>query len=359
MENFLDMSFDHLYVHEMFDALTPPNLATPPRKGIGARIVRRLGRMGAALRGAVAGRLRRGPSGLVAPDADRSTAAMPARAPRQPRRAPIVVPGRHPDLAFTAAAFPDLSPAAREFFNTPVEECDPALLGLVLEALAGVIAGVMTPQDGMQDARDVFLALNSRLGALTGGTQGTLQESVPAAPAAAAADPDATGPQAASSDLPGSAPEQGSAAPPSAGSAGARGEAAAATGGSDRPTVPPVAQRPSGLAPFDTGTNTTPAPHDGSVGPRSSRRRSFHAGRRFAAARFPAGSVACPRRTTPFHRRNIVLYVKRPPRLLCYAACAGPPALPGAPNQARRLTRGARDHRMVVPRYPIPAAWVA
>ena len=60
MEIFLDLSFDHLYAHEMFDALTPPDLATPPRKGIGARIVRGLGRMGAALHGVVAGRLRAG-----------------------------------------------------------------------------------------------------------------------------------------------------------------------------------------------------------------------------------------------------------------------------------------------------------
>ena len=174
----------------MFDALTPPSLATRPRKGIGARIVRRVGLVAAALHGAVAGRLRRRPSGPdspVAPDAEGSTAAMPARAPRQPRRSPIGVPDRHHDLAFTEAAFPDLSPAAREFLNTPLEDCDPAMVGLVLEALAEAIAATMTPQDGMQDARDVFLALNSRLGALTGGMQATPPETVPAGRHAAAA----------------------------------------------------------------------------------------------------------------------------------------------------------------------------
>ena len=257
----------------------------------------------------------------------------------------------------------------------------------------------MTPQEGMQDARDVFLALSTRLAALTGGTQATPPETVPAAadPAAPAApadpdtapaapadpdatpvapadpdtapaapairtrrrsrrDPDATDPQSASSGLPGSAPEQGSAAAPPDGSAGAQGEAAAATGGSDRPNVPPVAQTSSDPALNDAGTNTTPAPPDRSVGPRQFRRRSFRAGRqiaaeRFAAGRFAAGRFALPRRTIPFHSQNIVGCVKRPPRLLCYAACAGPPALPGAPNQARRLTRHARDHRMAVPRY--------
>ncbi len=338
----------------MFYALTPATLATPPRKGIGARIVRGLGRVGAALHGVVAGRLHRRQSGRnspVAPDADGSTAAMPARAPRQPRRTPIGAPERHHDLAFTEAAFPDLTPAARKFFNTPVEDCDPAMLGLVLEALAEAIAGMMTPQDGMQDARDVFLALNSRLGALTGGMQGTRPESVPADPDAAAADPDATGPQAASPDLPGPAPAPGSGAAPG-GSAGAHGEAAAAIAGSDQPAAPPVVQQPSAPALNDAGTNTTHAPHDRSAGPGQSWRRTFRGGRRFQAGRF-----ALPPRRIPFHYRNIVGCVKRPPRLLCYAACAGPPTLPDAPNPARRVTRDARDHRMVVPRYLIPAAW--
>ena len=94
----------------------------------------------------------------------------------------MVVPEQYQDLAFTAEAFPDLTPAAREFFNTPMEQCDPAMLGLVLEALAGAIAGMITPQDGMRDARDVFLAMNSRLGALTGGMQGTPPETITAAP---------------------------------------------------------------------------------------------------------------------------------------------------------------------------------
>ncbi len=327
------MAFGHLYVHEMFDALTPPGLATPPRKGIGARIVRGLGRMGAALHGVVAGRLRRRPSRPgqpLAPDADGSTAAMPARAPRRARRTPIVVPERHDDLAFTEAAFPDLSPAAREFLNTPLEECDPAMVGLVLEALAEAIAGMMTPQEGMQDARDVFLALSSRLGALTGGMQGTPPESVPADPAAAAetaaadrtravADPDATGPQAASPDLPGSAPAAGSAAAPPDGSAGAQGEAAAATAGSDQPAAPPVAQPPSGPALNDAGTNTTPAPHDSRVGPRQSRRRSFRGGRQFAAERFAAGRFAAGRFALP-QRTDFVPQAEY--RRLCEAAAA-------------------------------------
>jgi hypothetical protein len=380
----------------MFDAFTPPSLATLPRQGIGARIASRLGRMGAALHGVVCGRLRRRRSGAdsrIGPEIDGSTTAMPARAPRAPRHRPMVVPEQYQDLAFTAEAFPDLTPAAREFFNTPMEQCDPAMLGLVLEALAGAIAGMITPQDGMRDARDVFLAMNSRLGALTGGMQGTPPETITAAPAtpedpaasvdlaalvdpvipvdpvtpldqampldqAALADPAANGPQAASYDLPGLPP-----APDAAGAMpedGADAQSAAAPGiaGSDQRAAPPLAQPPSDLSLIDIGTNITRAPQGSRVGRRQFRHWSFSGGRRFGAGRFSArrfsaGRFVFQQRIISFHIRNIV---GCPPRLLCYAACAGPPALPGASKEARPVTRNARDHRMVVPRYLIPAA---
>jgi hypothetical protein len=209
----------------------------------------------------------------------------------------------------------------------------------------------------MQDARDVFLALSSRLGALTGGTHGTPAETVPDAPAA-------TSPQAASPDLAGSAPACGSAAPTPDDGASAQCEAAAATAGSDQPAAPPGAPPPADLSLIDIGTNTTRAPHGSRVGPRQTRRWSCCcSGRRFAAGRFAAGRFAArrcaarrsafPQPTISFHGRNIV---GCPPRLLCYAACAGPPALPGAPNRARPVARHARGRRMAVPRYLIPAA---
>jgi hypothetical protein len=199
----------------------------------------------------------------------------------------------------------------------------------VLEALAGAIAGMMTPQDGMQDARDVFLALNSRLAALTGGTQATPPESVPAEAAdqdatgpqaAEAADPAATGPQEASPDLSGSAPAP--VVPPPDGSADAQGEAAATSAGSDQPVAPPVAPPSSDPALNDAGANTTQAPHDRNAGPRQSPRR---------AARL-AGRAE--------------------PGAPCHATCTGPPhggpAIPdsgcvtaiGAILHARSLRRG-------------------
>ena len=177
----------------MFTAPPTAALTSQPRKGIGARVAGGFSRLGAALRSVVAGGPRRpqsGPESRTAPDADRPHADSPpaarqARAPRQPsrarkgglarlfgrRRAMAAVPEQSrelPDFDFSDEAFPELSPEARAFFNTPLEECDPAMLGVVLEALAELIAGSMTPQEGMRDARDVFLALSSRMEAVSG-----------------------------------------------------------------------------------------------------------------------------------------------------------------------------------------------
>jgi hypothetical protein len=195
----------------------------------------------------------------------------------------------------------------------------------------------------------VFLAMNSRLGALTGGTQGTPPETITAAPAApvdagmlvdaaapvdqaapvdlttsldavtpgdraAAVDPAATDTQAASSDLHGSTPAREAAAATPDDGANAQSAAAPATAGSDQPAAPPGAQPPSDLSLIDTGTNTTRAPHGSRAGPRQSRRRSCCGGRRFAAGPFAAGRFAFPQRSIPFRQRNIVAC---PPRLLC------------------------------------------
>ena len=217
----------------------PPLLAWPtnPARGSGRASPAGFSRLGAALRSVVAGRPHRPPSGpdsRTAPNADSLPVARPASAPRQPgrarkgglarlfRRRPMAaVPEQYrepPDLQFTAEAFPALSPEARAFFNTPLEDCDPAMLGVVLGALAELITGSMTPREGMQDAQDVFLALSSRMATVTGGAVQAPPAALPEA-AAAPADLAATAaidPQAASAESPrpsAAAPRPSAAAP--------------------------------------------------------------------------------------------------------------------------------------------------
>ena len=226
-EIILDAQLFLLYVRHVFPTPPAAGLAYQPRKGLGARVAGGLSRLGAALRSVVAGRPRRpqsGPDSRPAPDADTPPAARPARTPRQPgrarkgglarlfrRRSMAAVPEQYrepPDLQFTAEAFPALSPEARAFFNTPLEDCDPAMLGVVLGALAELITGSMTPREGMRDAQDVFLALSSRMAAVTGEAGQAPPAALPEAAAAPAdlAAPAAIDPQAAAPDLPGPAP---------------------------------------------------------------------------------------------------------------------------------------------------------
>ena len=68
----------------------------------------------------------------------------------------------------TPEAYPGLSPEACAILNTPLEECDPDVLRLVLCALAHHLADVLPPELGMTDGKAVFSALWGRLGALSG-----------------------------------------------------------------------------------------------------------------------------------------------------------------------------------------------
>jgi hypothetical protein len=383
----------------MFTAPPTVALTSQPREGIGARVVGGISRFGAALRRVVAGDSRRpqsGPDSGTAPDADRPPAARQARAPRQPgragkgglarlfgrRRALAAVPEQArelPDFEFTGEAFPELSPEARAFFNTPLEECDPAMLGVVLEALAEVIARSMTPQEGMRDARDVFLALRSRMEAVSGEAGDAPPDALPdvaAAPAdlaataaidpaaidstaiypaaidpaaidpaaidpaaidptaidptaidptaidPAAIDPAAIDPQAASPGLPGPAPRRDSPAPPSEETAAAQGAAAAASTAPDQPATAPAGSQPSGVSVSGISTKNAGAPNRGRVPPGHARRRLFRGGPGFSTR-----SLVLPRRNIPLRGRYVVRSLPQPARLLCYAACAGPPGL--------------------------------
>ena len=281
-------------------------------------------------------------------------AARQARAPRQPgrarkgglarlfRRRPMAAlpeqSRQFADLEFTAEAFPALSPEARAFFNTPLEECDPAMLGVVLGALAELIAGAMAPREGMRDVQDVFLALSSRMAAVTGEAGHAPPAALPevaAAPAdlaaTAAIDPQAALPESPvparqlpvpALHLPVPAPRPDSAAPPSEGTDVAQGAAAAVSGAPDQPATAPAGPQPSG-PPVSGGTSTQNA-----RAPDSSRVPRSHARRRLFRDRpgFATRSLILPQRNIPFRGRSVVRPLPRPARLLCYAACAGPPA---------------------------------
>ena len=292
------------------------------------------------------------------------------------RRSMAAVPEQYrepPDLQFTAEAFPALSPEARAFFNTPLEDCDPAMLGVVLGALAELITGSMTPREGMQDAQDVFLALSSRMATVTG----VAVQAPPAAlPEVAAAPADlaamaAIDPQAASAESPGPAlqlpgpapqlpvrapqlpgpapqipvpapqlpdpapqipvpalqlpdpaPPLDSAAPPSEGTEVAQGEAAAVSAAPDQRASSPAEPPPSGPPVSGTRMQSARAPDSPRVPPRHARRRLFRERPAFATR-----NRILPRRNIPFRCRSVGRPLPRPPRLFCYAACAGPPAL--------------------------------
>ena len=246
------------------------------------------------------------PRGTVAPPAPRRprlprrpSAAAPVPPPRRPgwfarwfgpRRCQPASPARpalpgSDDAAFTPDAWPGLSPEARAFFNTPVEDCDPEILRLLLAALAGHIADAMAGELGM-DAKALFSTLCSRLAPALGETR-------PDAPPAAEAAQAPTTPEHAAPD-------------------------AAAT--------PPI--QAQGTEPVDAATavaatrNTGP---DGIFAPAPVFRRDrrlVHAGRPFRHRRRPP----VDRGRLGFHR--FLPGTPRalpPPQRLCYAACAGPP----------------------------------
>jgi hypothetical protein len=313
----------------MFTAPPTAALTSQPRQGFGARVAGGISRFGAALRSVVAGGLRRpqsGPDSRTGPatrtvlDADSPLAAKPVRAPRRSgrprkgglarlfgRRPMAAVPEQScelPDFDLSEEACPGLSPEARAFFNTPLEECDPEVLGVVLEALAGLIAGSMTPREGMRDMRDVFLALSSRMEAVSVEAVHAPPDALPevaAAPAEAAAstaiEPAAIDPQAASFDLPGQAPRQDSATLPSDAADAGHGAAAAVSAAPDQTATAPAGPQASGVSVSGTSTQDPRALDSSRVLARHAQRRLFRERPGFATR-----SRMLPRRNIVFRR---------------------------------------------------------
>lgn len=346
----------------MFDVPLTAGLAAPPRQGVAARVVRGFGRLRGALHSAVTAGLRRRqpvPATGAAPGADNPPARRRTRAPRRHRsilpaltprparpgwltrlfgrRRPAVIredDHKLPDLAFTQEAFPGLSPEALAFFNTPLEECDPEMLRIVLAALTEVIATAMTPRDGVQDTQDTLCALSDRFAALLAAVPPEPPATEPKSVAPADVSPDtltdatvfadattiaAMHPHPAASNITSSAISYGQVLPQPGGTAGAQLAAPMVTAHDQRHAAPVV---PPSSAYSETKTHLPGARATGVIAmtPRRSRRQSFSDAPSFAGRR-----LMLLYRDITFVYHNMVLFLLPPPRLLCYAACTGPP----------------------------------
>jgi len=185
-------------------ALHTAGLASQSPQGVGARLVRRLGGAvrSAIIRGiTLAGVLRRpatsktghhpaapqdpqtpAPRRLSVPRPQRtpSTSTSPAlRAKRAGEGAATLPPPwlarllarrqhrpawpNQGDIHFTPQAFPQLSPKACAVLNTPVKDCDPKTLELVVSAFTQHINQVMSPVAGITDPQAILPNLWHRI----------------------------------------------------------------------------------------------------------------------------------------------------------------------------------------------------
>jgi len=341
-------------------ALATAGLPSQPRQGVGARLIRRLGGAVRSVIGSginLAAALRR----PAVPQTSRNHAATQAPAPRQVRgpsrpRTPSTSPAlrerspakragkgaatllppwlarllarRHHRLApvsrpafrnrgdihFTPQAFPQLSPKACAVLNTPLKDCDPKTLNLLVSAFTQHINQVISPEAGIADPTAAFPNLLHRLS--TALNDAKADTSAPAMPEAAPATPTDALPDA----PPVASPHRPVQAPPTA---------PARQWTNDAPRVSPLPL--SGLPASDQqadATITTAAPQTppdipAPFGPVVHRSRSF---------RYDTRSFA-PRRRSRFRRcRTLFLRSLRddlqsrpPPYRLYYAACTGPP----------------------------------
>ena len=201
-------------------ALHIAGLPSQSHQGVGARLVRRLG---GAVRSVIvrgitlAGTLRRPAApqtGRHHPEAPDPQAPAPThlRVPHRPRPAhpfPLLPPPlarllaarRHcrpaatsrpaflnqGDMPFTPEAFPQLSPKACAVLNTPLKDCDPKTIELLVSALVQHINQVMSPDSGITDPASAFPNLWHRISAALADTQA--DTSLPATPRAAPATP--------------------------------------------------------------------------------------------------------------------------------------------------------------------------
>lgn len=163
----------------METALHSPCPATQPREGVGLRLARRIGgavrsvvSRGIALAGGCRQTAEAQPDPRMAPAPSPTAPSAPKRA-TPPRRKRGGMSRREVrrflrrldgDTPFTPEAFPGMSPEACAFFNTPLEECDPAMVEASLAALAQLLAPMVPAEAGMGDADAVLTYLWGRVG---------------------------------------------------------------------------------------------------------------------------------------------------------------------------------------------------
>jgi len=352
-------------------------LSTQTHQGVGARLLRQVG---GAVRNAIASgmarsggmRRRTAPKSNRNPPAphdavshDRTAPPRPSR-PHAPCRKPAAAqvppsrPARFGWLArrfgprqpqptssgwpapadvgktpFTPEAYPGLSAEDCAILNTPVEECDPDLLHVILSVLVAHIVHSLPPELGM-DAEALFSALCGRLGTAPGEAAPGVLPGEP--PSAAPENLEPGEPPAAESAAEPAAPENAKPEPPPA----VQPTAVPAGPENSEPDAPPASQsepiQAQRTQPADAAATTTVAETERIPAAASPARPIFRHCARFDGSppfrRF--GSRSGSRR---LHHRQSLLHHRRscrprslpasmhrpPPRRLCYAACAGPP----------------------------------
>jgi len=203
-------------------ALHTAGLPSQSPQGVGARLVRRLG---GAVRSAIvcgitlAGTLRRpavpqtSRDHAAAQDPEAPSAPSRVRVPRRPcpaLPAPLSLPPllahrlaarrqhrpaaasrpaflNQGDKPFTPEAFPQLSPEACAVLNTPVKDCDPKTLELLVSALTQHINQVMSPEARITDPAARFPDLWHRISTALDDTKA--DTSLPLTPQAVSATP--------------------------------------------------------------------------------------------------------------------------------------------------------------------------
>ena len=339
-------------------ALTTAGLPSQPRQGVGARLVRRLGgavrsvigtgiNLAATLRRPVAAqaltpcrvhrpRPQHAPSTSPAlreracPGLDPGSPAKRAgegAAPPLPRVLTRLVARRHHhpaaatrpacrnrhDIHFTPQAFPQLSPKACAVLNTPLKDCDPKTLKLLVSAFTQHVNQVLSPEAGMADPSAAFTNLWHRLNAAL--ADANLDTSAPATPEAVPATPPGAVP-----DAPVASPHPPVQAPPTAPTRLWANEPPRVS--PLPPSGPPASDQPADASITAAAPQTQPdiAAPSGSVAHRS---RSFRSDTQFLARRrrlhFRGRRPLFPRGARD------ALQCHPPPRRLCYAACTGPP----------------------------------